>query len=52
MQVENQIFDTPEKALRALFGYDSFRPGQKQVIESILSGRDVFAVMPTGAGIL
>ena len=43
-------FKTPEEALKVLFGYDSFRPGQKSVIDSILAGRDVFAVMPTGAG--
>lgn len=41
---------TPEEALQLLFGYDSFRPGQKEVIDSILAGRDAFAVMPTGAG--
>ncbi len=43
-------FNTPEEALKGLYGYDEFRPGQKEVIESILSGRDTFAVMPTGAG--
>ena len=48
--VRDERYHTPEEALKVLFGYDSFRPGQKEVIESILSGRDVFAVMPTGAG--
>lgn len=43
-------YRTPEEALKVLFGYDSFRPGQKSVIDSILTGRDAFAVMPTGAG--
>lgn len=43
-------YHTPEEALKVLFGYDSFRPGQKAVIESILACRDAFAVMPTGAG--
>ncbi len=43
-------YNTPEEALKVLFGYDLFRPGQKLVIDSILSGRDTFAVMPTGAG--
>lgn len=43
-------YNTPEEALKDLFGYDTFRPGQKPIIGSILSGRDTFAVMPTGAG--
>ncbi len=46
----DERYQTPEEALKVLFGYDSFRPGQKTIIESILSGRDAFAVMPTGAG--
>lgn len=36
--------------LKQYFGYDSFRPGQKEVIETLLSGRDCLAIMPTGAG--
>lgn len=47
---KDERFHTPEEALKVLFGYDSFRPGQKSVIDSILSGKDAFAVMPTGAG--
>jgi ATP-dependent DNA helicase RecQ len=38
------------KALRETFGYDSFRPGQREVIEAVMEGRDCIAVMPTGAG--
>lgn len=36
--------------LKTVFGYDDFRPGQWEVIEAALTGRDVFAVMPTGSG--
>ncbi|MEN5084176.1 DNA helicase RecQ [Bosea sp. TWI1241] len=36
--------------LKSAFGYDDFRPGQWEVIEAALAGRDVFAVMPTGSG--
>lgn len=46
----NDKYHTPEQALKILLGYDSFRAGQKSVIDSILAGRDAFAVMPTGAG--
>ena len=38
------------QALSRYFGYESFRPGQAEVISSILGGRDSLAVMPTGAG--
>ena len=48
--VKEERYHTPEEALKVLFGYDSFREGQKQIIDNILSGRDAFAVMPTGAG--
>lgn len=46
----NDKYHTPEQALKILFGYDSFRTGQKSVIDNILAGRDALAVMPTGAG--
>ena len=36
--------------LASRFGYDAFRPGQEAVVSALLSGRDVLAVMPTGAG--
>src|SRR5579864_8867387 len=36
--------------LRSTFGYDSFRPLQQDVIQAILDDRDVFVLMPTGAG--
>jgi len=41
---------TPEQTLRDVFGYPSFRPGQREVIEAVLAGRDCVGVMPTGAG--
>lgn len=41
-----------EKAelLQRVFGYCEFRPGQEDLIDGVLSGRDVFGVMPTGGG--
>lgn len=39
-----------EKTLKRVFGYDSFRAGQRDVIEAAADGQDVLAIMPTGAG--
>ena len=41
---------TPLEALKRYFGYDSFRPGQADIVDALLAGQDVLAVMPTGAG--
>lgn len=40
----------PLKAVEKYFGYKSFRPGQQEIIENILNGENVLAVLPTGAG--
>ncbi|MBQ4048067.1 MAG: DNA helicase RecQ [Clostridia bacterium] len=37
-------------ALKTYFGYDSFREGQEELIDALCAGRDVFGIMPTGAG--
>ncbi|MEH1799014.1 MAG: DNA helicase RecQ [Nostoc sp.] len=39
-----------EQALKYHFGYDQFRPGQRQIIEDALQNRDLMVVMPTGGG--
>ena len=41
---------TPLEALKRYFGYDSFRPGQEEIVSALLAGRDALAIMPTGAG--
>jgi ATP-dependent DNA helicase RecQ len=41
---------TLERELKALFGFDGFRPGQLEIVKSVMAGRDCLGVMPTGAG--
>jgi len=49
------LFDTlpgtdPQRVLEDVFGYRQFRPGQREIIDAVLAGRDCIGVMPTGAG--
>jgi RecQ family ATP-dependent DNA helicase len=37
-------------ALKELFGYEAFRPGQEEVVRHLMEGRSVLATMPTGSG--
>ena len=37
-------------ALTRVFGFQTFRPGQPEILEAVLAGEDVLAVMPTGSG--
>src|SRR6476659_11340524 len=39
-----------ERLMRGTFGLSEFRPGQQDVVDAIVAGRDTVAVMPTGAG--
>ncbi|MBN2068668.1 MAG: ATP-dependent DNA helicase RecQ [Opitutales bacterium] len=40
----------PEAALQTYFQLPAFRPGQREIIEAVLNGEDVLAIMPTGGG--
>jgi ATP-dependent DNA helicase RecQ len=40
----------PREVLRSVFGHEGFRPGQREIVEAVLAGRDCLGVMPTGAG--
>ncbi len=39
-----------DQMLRKQFGFESFRPGQREIVSHLLHGRDVLAILPTGAG--
>jgi ATP-dependent DNA helicase RecQ len=47
-----QALESPdlEQSLQEHFGHAAFREGQRQVVEAVLAGKDVLAVMPTGGG--
>ena len=48
----NTLTDTDDKytVLKDVFGFDSFRPGQEEVVDTLLAGRNILTVMPTGSG--
>ena len=47
---EDQPNPAARSVLRDKFGFDGFRPGQEQLVGSVLSGRDTLGVLPTGGG--
>ena len=50
MEKHDELLKHAHTVLKTTFGYNEFRPMQKEVIASVLSGRDTLAVMPTGGG--
>lgn len=44
-----QYYDLDEQ-LKLLYNYSSFRPGQKEIIQDVMQGKNVFGVLPTGSG--
>jgi ATP-dependent DNA helicase RecQ len=40
----------PEALLQSVFGFSGFRPGQAEIVEAVLEGRNTLAIMPTGGG--
>lgn len=45
-----ELLAAARRTLKQHFGYDDFRPAQRRVLASVLAGRDVLGVLPTGAG--
>jgi ATP-dependent DNA helicase RecQ len=43
-------YTTPAEVLKNVFGYDEYKPLQREVIENVLARRDTLAIMPTGGG--
>ena len=41
---------TPASALKSIFGFDAFRPGQEEIVRTLIAGEDALVIMPTGAG--
>ena len=39
--------DGARSALKTVFGFDAFRPGQQEIVQAILGGENVLGVMPT-----
>lgn len=46
----NTLLFTPEEVLARYWGYTSFRPLQREIISSVLEGKDTLALLPTGGG--
>ncbi|UFJ40307.1 DNA helicase RecQ [Brevibacillus humidisoli] len=44
------VYQQAEEVLIKYFGYPSFREGQKEIVQSLLSGHDTVGIMPTGGG--
>ncbi|MGB0524301.1 MAG: DNA helicase RecQ [Flammeovirgaceae bacterium] len=50
MAVQAHAAPSPKETLKEVFGYSQFRGEQEKIIQNVLSGRNTFVIMPTGAG--
>ena len=49
MQVDEHMSD-PRALLHAVFGFPDYRPGQEEIVDAVVAGRNTLAIMPTGGG--
>ena len=47
---DNDMSDAATSLLREVFGFDGYRPGQAEIVDAVVAGRDTLAIMPTGGG--
>src|SRR5262249_37323480 len=45
-----RVMSSAYRVLREVFGYDTFRPGQQEIIDHVVAGGDALVLMPTGGG--
>ena len=50
MSDADRLVDKARGELSRVYGFPGFRPGQEEILHTILSGEDVLAVMPSGSG--
>jgi ATP-dependent DNA helicase RecQ len=50
MNAPQKLLDAARRALAETYGFSGYRPGQEEIVATLLGGEDVLAVMPTGAG--
>ncbi|MEX0921305.1 MAG: DNA helicase RecQ [Rhodovibrionaceae bacterium] len=48
--MDSPLSDPAAQLLQQVYGFPSFRPGQREIVDKLLAGRNLLAVMPTGAG--
>lgn len=50
MTLTDTVFSASLQTLQTIFGYQTFRPYQQEIIEALIAGEDAFVLMPTGGG--